>query len=213
MGKSNQNRQGKGRQSSEGKEGAEKIVTKYDRKMEARRIQAEKERLAARRWKIGTLAAGLCLVCILAGVTIRSVVKKQAALKDVYITVGSHELTQLEYDYYYNSAVNSYINTYYSYLSYMGLDLSKDFAEQNYSDTLTWKDNFDQMAVDSITEIKAVMDDAKAQGFEYDVTEDYQSYLENIKNSASEAKISVAKYYTSSFGTYATESNMEPFIK
>lgn len=213
MGKSNQNQKKKGKQPVEHVEKTEKVVTKYDRKMEARRIQAEKEKLASKRWKIGTVFVGLCFVCILAGMTIHSIVKKQAALKDVYITVGNHELTKLEYDYYYNSAVNNYINTYYSYLSYMGLDLSKDFAEQNYSETLTWKDNFDQMAVDSITEMKAVLDDAKAQGFEYDVTEDYQSYLENIKNSASEAKTSVAKYYTASFGTYATESNVEPFIK
>lgn len=209
----NQNNKGKKKQTTTQTEKKEKVITKYDRKMEARRIQEEKEKLTARRWKLGITLTGICLVCILTGITIQSVVKKQAALKDTYITVGNHELTKLEYDYYYNSTVNNYINTYYSYLSYMGLDLKKDYAEQNYSGNLTWKDNFDQMAVDSVKEIKAVFDDAKAQGFEYDVTEDYNSYLESIHSAASEAKLSVAKYYTASFGTYATQSNIEPFIK
>lgn len=213
MGKRNQNSKEKSRQSASSAEKKEKVVTKYDRKMEARRIQAEQERLAAQRWKIGAILVGICLVCALAGVTIHSVIKKQSALKDTYITVGTHPLTKLEYDYYYNSTMNNYINTYYSYLSYMGLDLSKDFAEQNYSENLTWKDNFDRMAVESITEMKAVIDDAHAQGFEYDTTEDYQSYLDNIKSAASEAEISIARYYTASFGTYATQSNVEPFIK
>ena len=209
----NQNNKGKKKQATTQTEKKEKVITKYDRKMEARRIQEEKEKLTARRWKLGITLTGICLVCILTGITIQSVVKKQAALKDTYITVGNHELTKLEYDYYYNSTANNYINTYYSYLSYMGLDLKKDYAEQNYSGNLTWKDNFDQMAVDSVKEIKAVFDDAKAQGFEYDVTEDYNSYLESIHSAASEAKLSVAKYYTASFGTYATQSNIEPFIK
>lgn len=213
MGKNKQNSKGKSKPSAEHVEKKEKVVTRYDRKMEARRIQAEKERLAAKRWKIGGIVVSICLVCALAGVTIQSVVKKQSALKDVYITVGNHELTKLEYDFYYNSTTNNYINTYYSYLSYMGLDPSKDFAEQNYSGDLTWKDNFDQMAVDNVTQMKALFDDAQAQGFEYDVTEDLNTYIENINNAASEAGLSVARYYTASFGTYATQSNVEPFIK
>ena len=100
MGKKNQNNTKNSKKSVENMEKKEKVMTKYDRKMEARRIQAEKEQMAARRWKIGFLLAGICLVCILAGVTILSVVRKQSALKDTYLTVGAHELTKLEYDYY-----------------------------------------------------------------------------------------------------------------
>lgn len=211
MGKRNQNN--KSRKPVEDTGNKEKIVTRYDRKMEARRLQEEKEKRAAKRWKIGTLLAGICVICIVAGMAISSVVKKQAVLNNTYITIGNHELTELEYNYYYNVTVNNYINTYYSYLSYMGLDPTKDFAEQTYSGDITWKDNFDQMTVDSLVEIKALADDAKAQGFEYDVTEDYNTYVENIKSGASEAGLSVAKYYTASFGKYATQRNVEPFIK
>lgn len=211
MGKSSQNNRSK--KAAEAAEKKEKVITKYDRKMEARRLQEEKEKRAAKRWKIGSLLAGACVVCIAAGLAINSVVRKQAVLKDTYITVGDYELTELEYDYYFNSTANNYINVYYPYLSYMGLDITKDFAEQTYSSGVTWKDNFDEMTVNSIIEMKAMIDDAKAQGFEYDVTEDYNTYVEDVKSGASEAGLSVAKYYAASFGKYATESNVEPFIK
>jgi len=207
MGKSKQNKKNVNKQT------AEKIVTRYDRKMEARRLQREKEERIAKYWKIGSLAVVVCAVCIAVGLVIRSIVEKQSALKDTYLTIGDHEMTKLEYDYFYSSTVNNYINTYYSYLSYMGLDLTKDFSKQAYNENLTWKDNFDKMTVDTITEIKAMHDDAQAQGFEYDVTEDYNSYLEDVKNGASQAELSLPKYYQASFGQYATQSNVESFIK
>ena len=53
MGKKNQNNTKNSKKSVENMEKKEKVMTKYDRKMEARRIQAEKEQMAARRWKIG----------------------------------------------------------------------------------------------------------------------------------------------------------------
>ena len=36
---------------------------------------------------------------------------------------------------------------------------------------MTWKDYFDQMAVSQLTEVKAIGDDAAAQGFTYDDTQ------------------------------------------
>lgn len=69
---------------------------------------------------------------------------KYAAVHNTYVKIGDHEITKVEYDYYYNNAVNSYLSMYGSYLPYMGLDTSKDFAQQQYTDNMTWKDYFDQ---------------------------------------------------------------------
>ena len=63
----NQNNKGKKKQATTQTEKKEKVITKYDRKMEARRIQEEKEKLTARRWKLGITLTGICLVCILTG--------------------------------------------------------------------------------------------------------------------------------------------------
>ena len=123
----------------------EKVMTKYDRKMEKRRIEEEKERKAQKRLKIGSIAI---LAAIAAAIVISiglSAYNKYSALHNAYIKIGDHEITRVEYDYYYNNSVNSYVSMYGSLLSYMGLDTTSDFSKQQYTDNMTWKDYFDQM--------------------------------------------------------------------
>ncbi len=191
----------------------QKVVTKYDRKMEARKQQKIKDARQEKITKTLAAAVGILLaasIIISAGI---SIISKSSALKGTYIKIGDKELTQLEYDYFYNSAVNNYLAAYSSILPYMGLDTSTDFAKQQYTDQLTWKDMFDEMTVEQIKQTKAMTDDAAKNGFEYDVAADYESFNTNLEASASSAGISVGAYYKQYFGKYATVSNMEPFIK
>ena len=191
----------------------QKVVTKYDRKMEARKQQKIKDARQEKITKTLAAAVGILLaasIIISAGI---SIISKSSALKGTYIKIGDKELTQLEYDYFYNSAVNNYLAAYSSILPYMGLDTSTDFAKQQYTDQLTWKDMFDEMTVEQIKQTKAMADDAVKNGFEYDVAADYESFNTNLEASASSAGISVGAYYKQYFGKYATVSNMEPFIK
>ncbi|MDE7330956.1 MAG: peptidyl-prolyl cis-trans isomerase [Lachnospiraceae bacterium] len=191
----------------------QKIVTKYDRKVEARKQQKIKD---ARQEKITKTIAAVIGILLAASIIISagvSIVSKSTALKGTYIKIGDKELTQLEYDYYYNSAVNSYLTTYSSILPYMGLDTSVDFDKQQYTDQLTWKDMFDEMTVEQIKQTKAMADDAAKNGFEYDVEADYESFTANLETAASSAGAGVGTYYKQNFGKYATASNMEPFIK
>lgn len=191
----------------------QKVVTKYDRKMEARKQQKIKDARQEKITKTLAAAVGILLaasIIISAGI---SIISKSTALKGTYIKIGDKELTQLEYDYFYNSAVNNYLAAYSSILPYMGLDTSTDFAKQQYTDQLTWKDMFDEMTVEQIKQTKAMADDAVKNGFEYDVVADYESFNTNLEASASSAGISVGAYYKQYFGKYATVSNMEPFIK
>ncbi len=191
----------------------QKVVTKYDRKMEARKQQKIKDARQEKITKTLAAAVGILLaasIIISAGI---SIISKSTALKGTYIKIGDKELTQLEYDYFYNSAVNNYLAAYSSILPYMGLDTSTDFAKQQYTDQLTWKDMFDEMTVEQIKQTKAMTDDAAKNGFEYDVAADYESFNTNLEASASSAGISVGAYYKQYFGKYATVSNMEPFIK
>ncbi len=191
----------------------QKVVTKYDRKMEARKQQKIKD---ARQEKITKTLAAAVVILLAASIIISagiSIISKSSALKGTYIKIGDKELTKLEYDYFYNSAVNNYLAAYSSILPYMGLDTSTDFAKQQYTDQLTWKDMFDEMTVEQIKQTKAMADDAVKNGFEYDVVADYESFNTNLEASASSAGISVGAYYKQYFGKYATVSNMEPFIK
>lgn len=191
----------------------QKVQTKYDRKM-AERAQAKVKE--ARQLKIMKLVGVVCCIAIVAAIVIPVVmnsVKKSQVLHDTYVRIGDHEMTKLEYDYYYYSSVNSYLSMYGSLISYMGLDTTVDFDEQQYDETMTWKDYFDSTAVDQATQIYALLDDAQKNGFTYDTTEEYTSYVDSIKEAAANSGDSLSDYYKSYFGSYATEANMEGFIK
>lgn len=190
-----------------------KVMTKYEKKQAARRAQQKKDERAARITKTVIAAVCICVVAAIVFSIANPIIRRQQATNDVYVKIGEHEVTKLEYDFYYNSAVNNYISMYSSYLSYMGLDTSKDYDEQQYSDTMTWKDAFDEMAVSEITQVKALLDDSNAQSFTYDVSEDYKNFQESLASAAESAGVSVKEYYKLHYGEYATESSVEAFEK
>ena len=91
-------------------EKSEKVMTKYDRKMEKRRIEEEKELKSLKRFKIGSI---IIIAAIAAAVVISigmSAYTKYAEVHNTYVKIGDHEITKVEYDYYYNNAVNSYLS-------------------------------------------------------------------------------------------------------
>lgn len=194
-------------------ENEQKVQTRYDRKMEERRKKEAKDKRDERLMRIGAIIVCFGIVAAIAASVTISVLNKNAAVKNTYVTVGSHSLTKLEYDYYYHTVSNNYVNTYGSILSYMGLDTSLPYDEQQYTDTMTWKDMFDQMAVEQIQQTKALVDKAAENSFTYDAAEDYAGLLSNISTSADTAGVTLSDFYKSTYGDYATESNMEPIIK
>ena len=136
----------------------QKVQTRYDRKMEARRKQEEKDKREAKMLRIGAVTVCVLLVLAVAGSIGASVWSRKAATKDAYVTIGEHKVTKLEFDYYYNAMLNSYS----SLMAYMGMDATSDLASQPYSEDLTWKDFFDEMAVEQLKQAKAMADDAAA---------------------------------------------------
>ena len=191
----------------------QKPQTKYDRKMEERRKQEEKDKRDSKMMRIGAIVVCAAIVAAIAVSIISPILSKKMATNGAYVTVGNHTVTKVEYDYFYNTSVNNYVNTYGAMLAYVGLDATKDFDEQQYSDEMTWKDFFDQMAVEQIRQTKSLADDAAANNFTYDDTEEYSYILSGIASNAESAGLSVKDYYKSTYGTYATEKNMEPLIK
>lgn len=187
----------------------QKVQTKYERKMEQRKKQAEKDKRDEKVMRISATVMGLLLVVIIAGSVIFSVMNKKAAVEDAYITVGNHEITKVEYDFYYNATLSQYANM----LAYMGMDAGGDLESQQFSEDLTWKDFIDQSAVEQIRQTKALADDAQAKGFTYDVTEEYNNTVTALQTGAETAGVTLKDYYELTYGEYATEKNMESFIK
>lgn len=191
----------------------QKVQTKYDRKIEERKQQKIKDARQAKMMKLVFSLIGIVLIAAIVISTAVSIVRKNGALKETYVKIGNYELTQLEYDYFYEVTVSNYLNSMASILPYMGVDPSGDFAQQQYSEDMTWKDLFDEMTVEQIRQSKALLDDARKAGFTYDTTADYESFTAEFESAAQSAGVNLSDYYKASFGTYATAKNVAPFIK
>lgn len=190
-------------------EASQKVVTRYDRKVQRRK---EEEQKAKKRKMISRVAGIVVLAAIVIGLA-SIPVRNYFARHSAYITVGGHDITRVEFDYYYNLASSDYINTYGTYLSYMGFNASGDFAAQAYSDTMSWKDYFEQLAVDTIRQNKALIDAAQAAGFTYDTSKEYETFEESARTAAAAAGESLNRYYKLTFGRYSTVSGLKPYVE
>lgn len=187
----------------------EKIVTKYDRKVQRRKEEKEKARRDERIGKIIGIALIVVLVCIVASFPIRNYL----TINGTYIKVSGDAVSKVEFDYHYQVASSDYISQYGPYLSYFGLDLSRDITTQMYSENLTWGDYFEELAVDNLAREKALLKVAKEEGFTYDVTDEYNEYREKLKEAASEAGTTVKNYVKELYGVYATESRVKSYVQ
>ena len=187
----------------------QKVMTKYDRKVQKRKEEKEKEKKEERISTTVGIVFLVALVCLVASFPIRTYL----ATHETYVVINGEEVNKVEFDYVYNTSKNNYITQYGSYLSYFGLDTSKDLSTQMYSDTLTWKDYFEQNAVESLKQNKALMAEAKAAGFTYDTTDEYNTFKETIKTSAAAAGVSDKEYVRSIYGSYATMDRIEEYVK
>ena len=196
----------------------EKVVTKYDRKMQKRKEEARKE--AKRRF----ITKWVC-IAVLAGVILGSgtaIGLKLNSIYNDYIEVDNDKISQIEFDFYYGIAKTNSLNTtlYGSmtygdyYTSYMGYKTSQSDKSQEYSTDYTWYDFFANSAVSTIKETKALLKDADANGFTYDNEHaDYDEFIGKLKDVANKADTSYSDYLKQMFGKRATEKRVKEFLK
>lgn len=187
----------------------EKVLTKYDLKMQRRaeeRKRAKKEEFVSRITGIVIVVALLCLV-------LSFPLRTYMAVYGTYIKVGGEKVSRVEFDYNYNIVKNNYISQYGYYMSMFGIDPSGDLSKQMYSGTLSWKDYFEQKAVENIANNKALKAQAKAAGFTYDVSADYAEYERSLKASAAAAGKTEKAYIQELYGSLATASRVKPYLK
>ena len=187
----------------------EKKMTKYDLKMQRRQEEEKKAKKEKTIIKTGCILAVIICVCIAAWKFYDNYQEKHGP----YITVGDHEIQKAEFDYYYYSSLNSFASTYGSYLSYFGLDTSKPLDQQQYSDTMTWDDYFQQQAVNQLKNVYALTDEANEKGFEYDASSDYDDMVSSIQSYAQQQGVSADEYCKSVFGSDATLEGIKPYVE
>lgn len=194
------------------KTAAERQKTKYERKMEQRREQEKKDKRQVMLLKVCGILLAAVLICAVAVSIFMPVWQKYDAVNGTYVTVGSHGISRQEYDYYYDDIVNSYA----SMLASFGggdVDFSGDLSKQQYSDTQTWHDLFDEMAMEQIRRNKVLGDLADEAGFVYDDTEDFAAFMTSVDNAAANAGLGVMDYYKEAYGQYITAEAVEKYAK
>lgn len=185
-----------------------RVMTKYDRKMQAYEEQEKK----AKAHKHFSNVIGILVVLAVAAFVLSFPIRNYMAVNGTYINVGGEKITKVEFDYHYTMARTGFIAQNSYYLSMMGMDAS-NIDNQMYSTDLTFKDYFEQLAVENICDTKALKAQAQTAGFVYDTDEEYAEMMEDIREGANESGATLNKYLKSMFGGYATESRLEKVIR
>lgn len=186
----------------------EKVLTKYDLKMQKRAEEKKKAEREERISMITGIVIVVALICLVASFPIRTYL----TVNGTYVKVAGEKVSRVEFDYNYNLVKDDYYAQNGYYLSMFGIDLNGDLSTQMYSDTMSWKDFFEQMTIQNIVNNKALRDQAEAAGFTYDASEDYAEYREKLKEAAEAAGVTEKEYIRQSYGTYATASRIKEYI-
>ena len=186
----------------------EKVMTKYDLKMQKRKEEEARRKKEERSGKIIAAVVIIALIAFVASFPIR----KYMALNGTYITVGEEKITQVEFDYNYAVAKVGYLDTYGSYLSMFGMDTAT-IDDQSYDGTMTFREYFEQLAVQNIASTKALKAAAEAENFVYDTTLDYEMFIAEMSAQAATAGMPLKEYITDMYGPLATQDRLEDIIK
>ncbi len=187
----------------------QKVMTKYDRKVQRR--EAEKAR--EKKEKLTNKIIGIAVVVLLACLVISFPIRSYLTTHETYVVVDGEAITKLEFDYQYNVTKNSYINENGAFMSYMGYDLSGDLSDVMYSDILTFRDYFEKTTVENIVTARAIKKQAQAEGFVYDTAEEYAEFEKNVADAAADAGMTEKAYIQSLYGDYATMDRIKHYIE
>ena len=184
-------------------------------KLTERQLTEQKE---AKKLKVYTIAFVAVLAVMLVAAIVVGVSQTVASSgirekNTVAMTVGDHEISNAEMNYFYISTINQNA----SYMSYF-IDTTKPLDEQYYDEEAgtTWADFFVDQAKDSAKQAYAIADAAKAAG--YTLPEDTQAEIEaSVSNLALYAMYygysDAETYLKAMYGKGATVENFQAFLE
>lgn len=137
--------------------------------------------------------------------------KAKAKADEVVAVVGEQKLTNSELQLHYRSVVYSFLDTYYYYLSAVGLDTTLPLGEQTcgMDQTKTWEQYFLDQALENWKSYAVLVEMANAEGFTQ--SEEDKAYLEKLPTKIAEEATSygyesVAAMLADQGGPGATEA-------
>lgn len=161
----------------------EQEAVQLTEKQQAAQKEAKKTRLL-------TVAFVVCMAAILVVaivIGVRQTISANGVMekKTVALTVGDHSLNNVELNYYYMDAINSFVSSYGSYAAMFGLDTTKPLDEQMYDADAetTWADYFMESAENNARSVYALCDAAEAAG--YSLSEDAKTSIDTTLSNMS----------------------------
>ena len=124
--------------------------------------------------------AVLVVVAAYAGITQRIAGSGMHERNTTAVTVGSHQISNAELNYYFIDSVNQFYSQNGSYIALYGLDPAKPLDQQYISqeEGITWADNFIATAKESARAVYAMVDEANANGFT--LSEELQAQVDTV---------------------------------
>lgn len=167
------------------------------------------------------LLAVLFVVVAVVSITWKSGVVQRSAPA---VTINGTSYSAAEVQYYYQSVYQNFAGQYSSYLSYFGLDTSKDLktqACQMDTDGGTWYDYFLKQGLQQMGNIHALCDAADKDGFTWndEMQTTYDNTIKSLEssrdtyNTSSGASLSTADYLKAVYGKLMTMGVYEKQVK
>jgi hypothetical protein len=133
-------------------------------------------------------------------------------------TINKENYSAAEVQYYFKNVYQNFVGNYSSYLSYFGLDTSKDLKEQACNMTQdggTWYDYFLKQALTQMSSVHALCDAAKADSFEWNdkMQSDFDDSMKSLESAAKNYNYTTAQYIKAVFGTVMTQNVYEEQLK
>lgn len=180
--------------------------TKYEQKKERWEKHREK-RMEGRKVKYPLFLFFLLFFIFLGSILIRYI-----EYKNVFFRIGTEVISHTEFNYYNNYCKNSWIDNNEEVIEETGLDITGDFSEQQYNETWTWEDFFDYETVNLIQQSRIFSDAAKKEDFHCDEESQYETFEQQLRDSAEEEGITLTEYIRNQFGEEATISEIETIV-
>ncbi len=138
-------------------------------KLTEKQLAAQKEAKKTNLYTAAFVAVMAVILVVALVVGVRQTITSHGILEKntTAVTVGNHELSSVELNYFYMDAVNNFYSNYGSYAAMFGLDVTLPLNEQVVDETtgLTWADDFLTSAKENAASMYAMADAAKAAGY------------------------------------------------
>ncbi len=138
-------------------------------KMTDKQLTAQKEAKQTKLYTIGFVAVMVILLVVAITVGVNQTITNSGIREKniIALTVGDHEISNAEMNYFYMDSVNNFYSQYGSIAAMLGLDTGKPLDEQVLDEEtgLTWADDFMTSAKENAKSVYAMVDAAEAAGF------------------------------------------------